>query len=85
MKLMSTIFKGVFRNEKLISGVKVRTSKAIVTKGNMLHVEFSTFRNDSEVYKFKESTITDFALRSDVNESKTVSCKKLRQRFRKYF
>ena len=42
--------------KKLISGVKVRTSKAIVIKGNMLYLEFSTFRNDSEVYKLKEST-----------------------------
>ena len=75
------LLKGVFRNEKLISGVKVRTSKAIVTKGNMLHLEFSTFRHDSEVYKFKESTtemMADFPLRSDVYESKTVSCKKSR-------
>ena len=78
---MSIIFKGVFRNEKLISGVKVRTSKAIVMKGNMLHLEFSTFRNNSEVYKFKESTtemMADFPLRSDVYESKIVSCKKSR-------
>ena len=42
--------------KKLISGVKVRTSKEIVTKGNIFHLEFSTFRNDSEVYKLKEST-----------------------------
>ena len=78
---MSIIFKGVFRNERLISGVKVRTSKAIVTKGNMLHLEFSTIRNDSDVYKFRESTtelMADFPLRSDVYESKTVSCKKSR-------
>ena len=53
---MSIISKGTFRNEKLISGVKVRTSKEIVTKGNIFHLEFSTFRNDSEVYKLKEST-----------------------------
>ena len=71
----------MFRNEKLISGLKVRTSKAIVTKGNMLHLEFTTFRYDSEVYKFKESTtdmMADFPLRTDVYESKTVSCKKSR-------
>ena len=71
----------MFRNEKLISGVKVKASKAIVTKGNMLNLEFSTFRNDSEVYKFKLSTtemMADFPLRPDVYESKTVSCKKSR-------
>ena len=57
----------------------MRTSKAFLSKGNFLGLEFSPLRNDPEIYSFRPSTevfITDNPMRPDPYESKTVSCKK---------
>ena len=73
--------KGLFREEKLISGSKVRVCKAVLSRQNFLNLEFSNFRKDDEVFSFKESTSTEISehpLRPDVYECKTVSCKKSR-------
>ena len=73
------LLQGVFRDERLVSGVRMRTSKAFLSKGNFLDLDFSPLRNDPEIFSFRPSTevfITDNPMRPDPYESKTVSCKK---------
>ena len=69
----------MFRDERLVSGVRVRTSKAFLSKGHFLDLDFSPLRNDPEIFSFRPSTqtfLTEKPMRPDPFESKTVSCKK---------
>ena len=47
-----TALQGVFKGGRLVSGVRMRTSKALLSRGCFLNLEFSSLRNNTEpVYR----------------------------------
>ena len=77
------LLQGSFKAEKLIAGVKVRVSKASLTRGSFLHLEVCRVKQwgESHYFRYRESTqhqIAEHPLVPDIYESKTVSCKKSR-------
>ena len=56
-----TALQGVFRGERLVSGVRMRTSKALLSRGCFLNLEFSSLRNNTEpVYRSVHTSIVDY-------------------------
>ena len=59
----------------------MRVTKATLTRGKFLRLDFASYKHESQVLRYKESsglTIAENPLLADSYESKTVSCKKSR-------